>query len=288
MMNDQAKHLRHMLENNSINRSGHTIAIVSGKGGVGKSNIAVNFSLELIARNHSVLLVDLDVGMCNIDILLGLTANKTIADLINQRLLIEDIIEIGPNNIAYIAGGSGINQIFSLTKDDANYFLKEYEKIQHLYDYIIFDIGAGVSSDSMFFILASDECFVVTTPEPTSITDAYGIIKHIVKLNNETPIYLIMNRISSLKQGKQSMMRFQKVVKQFLNVQVHALGFLLYDQMVTRAVINQVPLQITHKRSLMAEGIQQMTDHYLTQRTSDNLNYTHTFIQRFKLFLSRR
>lgn len=288
MMNDQAKQLRHMLKNKSADRSGHTIAIVSGKGGVGKSNIAVNFSLELIDRKHSVLLVDLDVGMGNVDILLGLTAKHTIVDMINRRLLIEDIIEQGPNNIAYIAAGSGIEQIFTLTNDDANYFLNEYGKIQHLYDYIIFDIGAGVSNDSMFFTLSSDECFVVTTPEPTSITDAYGMIKHIVKLNKSIPIYLIMNRISSVKQGKQSMKRFQDVVKKFLNIHVHALGYLPYDQKVTRAVMNQVPLQILHKRSLMVEGIQQMTDHYLTQRTDDNINYTPTFIQRFKLFLSKR
>src|SRR5690625_894568 len=251
MMNDQANDLRHLLKNKTINRAGHTISIVSGKGGVGKSNIAVNFSLELIARKQSVLLVDLDVGMGNIDILLGLTAKKTIVDMINQRLFIEDIIEQGPNNLSYIAAGSGIEKIFSLTNDDANYFLKEYKKIQRLYDYIIFDIGAGVSSDSMFFVLSSDECFVVTTPEPTAITDAYGMIKHLVSLNDSIPIYLIMNRISSLKQGKQSMMRFQKVIKQFLNTHVYALGYLPYDHRVTRSVIDQVPLQITHKRSLM-------------------------------------
>lgn len=288
MNEDQAKYLRQSLEHHMNNKKGHTIAVVSGKGGVGKSNISVNFSLELINYKNSVLLIDLDVGMGNVDILLGLNAKYTIVDMIKQRMPIESIIERGPNNISYIAGGQTLEHMFTLTNDDANYFLKQYERVQQMYDFIIFDIGAGASHDSMFFVLAADECFVVTTPEPTAITDAYGMIKHIIKLNQTIPIYLIMNRATSMKQGKQSMKRFQKVVKHFLNYHLSALGCLPDDKQVTESVIRQTPLLIEKSRSPMAKGIRQMTHHYLTEKNTDNVYVKPSFIQKFKRLLMKR
>ncbi|HLS06497.1 MAG TPA: MinD/ParA family protein [Bacillota bacterium] len=288
MNHDQAKYLRQSLKQKLNDHKGHTIAIVSGKGGVGKSNIAVNFTLELINQQKSVLLIDLDVGMGNIDILLGLSAKYTIIDMIKQRMPIDTIVERGPNNISYIAGGNTLEQLFALSNDDANYFLKQYENIQRYYDYIIFDLGAGASQDSLFFILASDECFVVTTPEPTSITDAYGMIKHILTLDQTIPIYLIMNRMTSKKQGEQTMKRFQNVVKQFLNYEVQALGYLPYDPKVTDAVMKQTPLLMNRKRSSMARGIRQMTHHFLTKKRTDNHNNKLSFIDKFKLLLTKR
>ncbi|HLS20395.1 MAG TPA: MinD/ParA family protein [Bacillota bacterium] len=288
MIDDQAKYLRQSVEQHQDNKKGHTIAVVSGKGGVGKSNISVNFSLELINSKKSVLLIDLDVGMGNVDILLGLNAKHTVVDMIKQRMPIEAIIERGPNNISYVAGGKTLEHMFKMTNEDASYFLNQYEKVQQMYDFIIFDIGAGASEDSMFFVLAADECFVVTTPEPTAITDAYGMIKHIIKLNQTIPIYLIMNRMTSMKQGKQSIERFQKVVKHFLNYDVHALGYLPDDKRVTQSVIRQIPLLIENNRSPMAKGIRQMTHHYLTKKNADNINTKPSFIQKFKQLLMKR
>lgn len=288
MSNDQAKYLRQSLKHQDNDKKGHTIAVVSGKGGVGKSNISVNFSLELINQQRSALLIDLDVGMGNVDILLGLNAKYTIVDMIKQRMNIEAIVEKGPNNISYIAGGKNLEQMFTLTRDDANYFLNEYEKIQQLYDFIIFDLGAGVSQDSMFFVLAADECFVVTTPEPTAITDAYGMIKHIVKLDETLPIYLILNRMTSMKQGKQAMKRFQNIVKQFLNYELRALGYLPDDQRVIQAVIRQTPLMLFNHRSPMAKGIRLMTHQYLTEKTGEPVQVKLSFIDKFKQLLSKR
>lgn len=288
MKDDQAKYLRRSLEHQDKINKGHTIAVVSGKGGVGKSNISVNFSLELMNQQKKVLLIDLDVGMGNIDILLGLNAKYTIVDMIKQRMSIDKIIEKGPNDISYIAGGKSLEQMFSLTKNDADYFLKEYEYIQQSYDFIIFDLGAGVSQDSMFFILAADECFVVTTPEPTSITDAYGMIKHIVKLNDTLPIYLILNRITSNKRGQKTMERFQKIVQQFLNYHLTPLGYLPEDHRVMQAVIRQTPLILTNSRSPMVKGIRQMTRHYLVEKEGEAEKAKPSFIERFKQLLTKR
>lgn len=288
MTSDQADNLRRKLRDEKKDSSSKTISIVSGKGGVGKSNIAVNFTLELLNQNKKTLLFDLDVGMGNIDILLGLHAGHTIIDMIEQRLSIDDIIEHGPKNLSYIAGGSGPNQLFSMTEDDANYFLKEYEKLQYVYDYIIFDLGAGASNDSMFFILASDECFVVTTPEPTSITDAYGMIKHIVNYDQNMPIYIVMNRTVTQRSGQQAMKRFQRVIQHFLGQDTQALGVLPDDKHVSTAVMRQTPLIILNKRSPMSRAIQQMTSHYLAHPDENNTKESLSFIQKLRQLLRER
>src|SRR5690625_2101589 len=240
MKHDQAAHLRRKINHTNKKNHGKTISIVSGKGGVGKSNIAINFSLELMNNRKKVLLFDLDVGMGNIDILLGLQAEYTVIDMLEKRLSVYDIIEHGPYNLAYIAGGSAINKLFSMDEAEANYFLEQYNELQHDYDYIIFDMGAGATNESMFFILASDECFAVTTPEPTSITDAYGMIKHIVNYKPKMPIYIIMNRCSTQKNGQKAMNRFRQVISRFLHIDGHPMGVLPHDKIVSMAVMRQI------------------------------------------------
>src|SRR5699024_9701876 len=156
------------------------IAVVSGKGGVGKSSISLNFSLELLRREKKVLLMDMDIGMGNIDILLGLNPKYTVMDMFIHRLSIHDIIETGPNSLAHLAGGRALNTCFTMHQTRQAYFFQHLGQLAQLYDYIIFDMGAGETNDSLFFITTPDECIVVTTPEPTSITNAYRMIKHIV------------------------------------------------------------------------------------------------------------
>lgn len=287
MINDQATNLRKKLRNQSNDVPAKTISIVSGKGGVGKSNIAVNFTLELLDQQKKVLLFDLDVGMGNIDILLGLQATYTVIDMIQQRLSIHDIVEYGPKNLAYIAGGSGATELFSMTEADADYFLHEYEKLQTEYDYIIFDLGAGASNDSLFFIRASDECIVVTTPEPTSITDAYGMIKHIVNYDQKMPIYIVMNRSTTPRSGQQAVEKFQKVVDHFLDRQVHSLGVLPDDKLVSTAVMRQTPVTILNRRSPIARSIQQMTFTYLGLPSKTSQGHL-TFMQKIRQLFKER
>src|SRR5699024_5462915 len=235
-MSDQASKLRRQFMELDKGKTGKTIAIVSGKGGVGKSNFAVNFSLELLQKNKSVLLFDLDVGMGNIDILLGLHAKQTVIDMVENKLPVTDIIEEGPRGLAYISGGTALTDFFTMDQQNRKYFYEQYQQLTIKYDYIIFDMGAGVTSDSMFFVLAADECIVITTPEPTSITDAYGMIKHIVNKRQHMPIYIVMNRCRSKKNGEYSLHRFQQVITSFLHVDTKRLGILPEDKMVSIAV----------------------------------------------------
>lgn len=287
-MNDQAKNLRRKLQQSREPRKAKTISIVSGKGGVGKSNFALNFSLELIKTGKKVLLFDLDVGMGNIDILLGLNATKTIVDMFDQQLKIHDIIENGPNNLAYIAAGNGLSTFFTLDIDKKEYFLIQYHELVQLYDYIILDMGAGATHESLFFIVASDECIVITTPEPTSITDAYGMIKHIVNNQGEMPIYVVMNRSLTYKSGKKALERFQRVISQFLHVDIHQMGILPDDRTVSTAVIRQIPYSILNENAAISKAIRQVVANYSQSTCKTYKKETTSFVKRLKRLLVER
>lgn len=288
LIHDQAKNLRRQLGVTKQETEAKTISIISGKGGVGKSNFAINFALELLNNGKKVLIVDLDVGMGNIDILLGLQAKKTIIDMLNDRLAVQDIIETGPNQLSYIAGGSGLSGFFTMNQEKMDYFLTQYDELVGLYDFIIFDMGAGVSTDSMFFILASDECVLVTTGEPTSLTDAYGMIKHVVNNGGKMPIYVVMNRCYSTKNGKQTLVRFQHIVSQFLHFQIEMMGILPEDKTVSSAVMRQTPYLLMNKKSSVSVAMKQIVSNYLSNSKELNKLKPFSFIQKLKHLLRER
>lgn len=280
-MNDQAKSLRAKMKRTET-KLAKTISIVSGKGGVGKSNFALNFSMELLSLQKKVILFDLDVGMGNIDILLGLHAEKTIIDMLQQRLSIFSIIEKGPKKLSYIAGGSSLVDLFTMSDEQMDYFLQQYEKLLTDYDYIIFDLGAGISEENLFFNLASDECFIVTTPEPTAITDAYSFIKQLVRREKKMPIYIVINRCFSKKIGKNTLDRFANVADQFLQKEVIKLGVLPNDPVVSKAVMKQTPYTLLNKGAPISRAIKQLTDRYVHQNNHNNQKPSLSFTQRLK------
>ncbi|MFZ3576625.1 MinD/ParA family protein [Virgibacillus sp. DJP39] len=287
-MNDQAMSLRRKLQQVNDPRQAKTISIVSGKGGVGKSNFALNFSLELLKNNKKVLLFDLDVGMGNIDILVGLNAKRTIVDMFDEKLGIHDIIEKGPGNLSYIAAGNGLSSLFILDNDKKDYFLEQYNELVQLYDYIVFDMGAGATREGLFFILASDECIVITTPEPTSITDAYGMIKHIVNNQGNMPIYVVMNRSFTKKTGTKALDRFQRIIKQFLTIEIQQMGILPDDRTVSTAVTRQIPYTLLDKNAPISQAMKQLVSNYSQTSYSTKTQETTSFVQRIKRFLIER
>ncbi|MFD2044121.1 MinD/ParA family protein [Ornithinibacillus salinisoli] len=287
-MHDQAEGLRRKFEMLQQPRQAKTISFVSGKGGVGKSNVALNFSLELCRNGKKVILVDLDIGMGNVEILLGLQANKTIVDMLHDHIPIYDIIETGPCDLAYISGGSGLADVFTMDQEKMAHFFEQYNKLTQLYDYIIFDMGAGATPTSMAFVLAADECIVVTTPEPTSITDAYSMIKHIVTQQSSMPIYVLLNRSTSPKNGLKSLERFKRVIKHFLNFEVKFLGVLPDDQVVTKAVIRQIPYSLYNERAAVSKSLKQLTKSYISDTQESTHNEPSSFIQKFKRLIKER
>ncbi|MFA1820657.1 MinD/ParA family protein [Virgibacillus oceani] len=287
MMNDQAENLRRRLQMKYNPRQAKTLSIISGKGGVGKSNVALNFCLQLINHQKKVLLFDLDFGMGNVDILLGLHPNKTIIDMFHEQLPIYDVIEEGPGGLAYIAGGSVLSSLFKTDSRMMDYFFDQYEQLINMYDYIIFDMGAGVSEESIRFILPSDECIVVTTPEPTSITDAYGMIKYILSYNPSMPLHVVMNRSQTEKTGYEALKRFKKVVGQFLKADIELMGTLPEDKTVPRSVMNQTPFILYNARSPIAKAMNKLTKAYVSGQqgiTKENV----TFVQKLKQLFDER
>lgn len=245
-MNDQAEALRNQLlfsekKNENGNAETKVIAVVSGKGGVGKSNFVVNFALGMQKRNKNVLIIDLDIGMANIDILMGQSSAYTIVDMLEQEISIWSVIEKGPLDISYVAGGSGLRRLFEMNKEKADFFYRQIQSLESSYDYILLDMGAGATSSSLHFLLSSHEILLVTTPEPTSITDAYAMIKFICMEDREIPISMVINRAFSKREAEQTAKNIISVATKFLDKQIRYLAFLPNDEIVLKAVRLQQP-----------------------------------------------
>lgn len=288
MYEDQAASLRRQVDKSRQIKRAKTIAVVSGKGGVGKSNFVLNFAIKLGEENKSVLILDLDIGMGNIDILLGLQAKYSIVQMYENNWSFDDIIEKGPRNVSYVAAGSGLTDIFTQEATMLDHFLKQYDEITTEYDYILFDMGAGVTDQSLFYILAADECFLITTPEPTAMMDAYAMIKHIHKNNDGLPLYLIVNRIDSIKEGKLVVKRLQKVAGEFLGKSLNALGLIPFDKMVSKAVIAQVPFTLFDPSMRASRAIKLIAKQYLSKTIDLDQKSPSLFTVKLRRFIDER
>ncbi|KHE71274.1 MinD/ParA family protein [Halobacillus sp. BBL2006] len=262
-MNDQAERLRRRIQQRDGEQYARTIAIASGKGGVGKSNLTLNFALKLIEQNKRVIIFDLDIGMGNIDILMGVSPSSSIVDLFKDESTIQEIIEWGPNNLAYIAGGSGLAEIFKMDSKKFDYFKNQFEKLSTSFDYILFDMGAGVTETTLHFLAAAHEVIIVTTPEPTSITDGYAMMKHLIRYENDVPIAVIVNRTNQNKEGYQTFSRLRTVVHRFLEKDIAYLGMLPDDRDVLRAVNHQSPFVLDSPNCRASEAMESIVTHYL-------------------------
>jgi flagellar biosynthesis protein FlhG len=289
-MRDQAESLR--LRFNRMNKGTETkaIAVISGKGGVGKSNFSLNFSLTLSKRGFNVLLFDMDIGMGNIDILLGQSSHTTIIDLFHKRVSIQELIKKGPGNLSFIAGGTGLTKIFTMDHEKVDYFLEQLQSVSEQYDYLIFDMGAGISEDRLQLLMAVHEIFVITTPEPTSITDAYAAMKYIHMLEKTIPFYLIVNRAQTEQEGRETLHRLKNVMKQFLGKEVTKLGVLPEDRAVLRAVTRQTPFLLLDPTTKVSRAMLELTDRYLSDRTIDEAltSRSFNFFAKLRQFLLER
>lgn len=284
-MNDQAKQLRNKVYGRK--KSAKTIAVVSGKGGVGKSNVVVNMGIELQKMEKKVLIIDLDVGMGNIEVLLGEVATSSIVDFFNTTAPISDMVETGPNDLKFIAGSSGLNDFFELDSSEMNHFTEQYEQLSDMFDYIFFDMGAGVTRTGMNFILAADECILVTTPEPTAITDAYSMIKQIVLQDCTMKISLILNRCQAMKEGIQGLQKIATVTKHFLAKEVTSLGVLLQDPLLQTAVKRQTPFVLLKPNAPISKSIRVMAARYV-RGTGINEPSDRGFVSRLRVLFRKQ
>ncbi len=257
MMEDQAAELRTLMKNNApwrtdqgANHKTRIIAITSGKGGVGKTNIAVNMAIAYAQLGKKVILIDGDLGMANVNILLNMVPNYNLLHVINRQKKMSEIIQNTEFGIKFIAGANGFSRIANLSDEELSYFSEEFSMLGDA-DIIIIDTGAGISNNVLQFVSSADEVYVVTTPEPTAITDAYGIIKIISTefVSREINLKLIVNRVHSADEGRRIAERIMTIVGQFLNYKVEYLGFIYDDPTVMSSVIRQKPFMVVSPSS---------------------------------------
>lgn len=267
-MHDQAQALREKVV--APLESGHKatriITVSSGKGGVGKSNFTVNFALALQAKGYKVLIFDADIGMANINVLLGASPKYSLYHLLKKEKTIEEVIYTGTQGLQFIAGGSGFNDLVNLSESDLNRFINEVSKLNGAVDFIIFDTGAGLSKETQKFILSAQETILVTTPEPTAMTDVYAVIKMVDALGLNVKFRLVVNRVTNRNEGKQTADKLSLVAKQFLSIDVPTLGYIVDDANVSKAVKQQVPFTIAYPQCAASKSVQQLTEQFLIER----------------------
>ncbi|HAQ06196.1 MAG TPA: cobyrinic acid a,c-diamide synthase [Bacillus bacterium] len=288
-MNDQAEKLRNRLKQNNFENEAKTIAVVSGKGGVGKSNFSLNFSISLARKGHRILLFDLDIGMGNIEILMGRTSPYSIADYLSGKSSIEEVIFQGPEGVEYISGGTGLSQLIRMDQHAVHQFIFSLGELLKKYDYIVFDMGAGLSEETLSILLSVSEIFVITTTEPTSLMDAYATMKHIHKADSSLPFYLVVNRAGSVKEGNETMSRLEDVLGKFLGRSPIKLGILPDDRSVKEAVKRQIPFVMYNERSQVSKGMAAIVDKYINKITyGAEKRENRSFTSRFRQFLFER
>ena len=283
---DQAANLRRLVleTDNKKQKRTKTIAVTSGKGGVGKTSVAVSLSIALTRGGSSVTLLDADLGLANINVILGIIPKYNLYHVIKGQKKLKDIVIDVPEGIKIIAGASGFHQLANLENKQRISFIEAISEIDSD-DFMVIDTGAGVSQNVLSFVMAADEIIVVTTPEPTAITDAYGIIKSIASQSSDKVIKILVNRAQSVAEGKRVAQRVINIAGQFLNIKVDNLGFIFDDIYVPKSVRNQKPFIVSYPKS-KASGCITMIAERLSNRPNDELKGT-GFSSFFKnLFMS--
>lgn len=269
MIQDQAQRLRELSKFlSSPQQSSRVLTIASGKGGVGKSNFTLNFALCLIELGKKVVVIDLDIGMANLDVLMGLSPKYHLIDMIQQRKSIWDVLEKGPKGLEYVAGGSGFDEISQLSESEMDYFLHQLEQLHGYADIILIDTGAGLTAESQQCHLAADEIILLTTPEPTAITDAYAIVKILHGKNPLLSFQLVVNRVSHPQEGIEVASKLKMAAQQFLNKEIKVFGAISDDTIVMQSVLKQVPFYLAYPHSLASTSIKRLAERFVSGDSS--------------------
>ena len=236
--------------------SAKVITIASGKGGVGKTNFTANLAIALTELGKKVLILDADLGLANIDLVLGISPPLNLYHIIHEHKDITDILFEGPNGLKIIPGGSGIQELADLKEWELERFLTKLSIIEKDFDFLLIDTGAGISKNVLNFTLAADEIFVITTPEPTSLADAYGLIKTLNRYKFPGIIKIIVNRTYHPEEGELAANKLKIVADRFLkNCHLEILGSIPEDRMVGDAVKKQQPFILSYPNSPASKSI---------------------------------
>lgn len=239
--------------------------IASGKGGVGKTNLTVNLAITLQKRGKRVLIIDADLGLANVDIVLGILPKYTLYDVLFHQKSLRDAIIEGPKGIKILPGGSGMMEMATLDVQKQETLAREFFTLEDI-DTILIDTGAGISKNLLSFITFSQKLILVTTPEPTSLTDAYSVIKVLAKYQLKKKIGIVVNRCPNVSIAQRTFEKLSKTADSFLNISLEDVGYIMDDIRVVHSVMNQVPFVIQYPKSIASKCITKIADHFMGQR----------------------
>jgi len=264
-MEDQAEKLREMMRNKTNERPStikeakktRIITVTSGKGGVGKTNVSVNLALAYARTGRKVVVMDADLGLANVNVMLNMIPKFNLYHVIRRQKTMKEVMVETEYGISIVAGASGFSKIANLSEAERQFFIQELNTLSSA-DIVIIDTSAGVSSNVLDFVAAADDSIIITTPEPTAITDAYGIIKIIATeiANLSMGLKLVVNRVKNAAEAGKIADRMMNITSQFLNLKLEYLGFIYDDSSVSQAVYKQKPFMVVDPKCKASQCVQ--------------------------------
>lgn len=289
---DQAEKLRNVvkLKNQNYKPNARVITVTSGKGGVGKSNVAVNLAVQMQKMGKKVLVFDADFGLANVEVMFGAIPKYNLGDVIYHGRGIREIISEGPLGIGFISGGTGVAGLNDLSQEQVIYLIRSLGELDRLADVILVDTGAGISSHVLEFVMASPEVLLVTTPEPSSLTDSYSLLKAIYKnpkfKRDDSRISVLANRVTSAEEGRGVYEKLNSVVSQFLQGELFYAGMIPQDGALEKSVRQQKTVSLNMPASKSAKAFEVVAKNVLNYE-ENQIKITSGISQLFSSFWKR-
>jgi len=257
----------------SMKNGPRVIAVSSGKGGVGKTNIVGNLAVWFQRKGRKVLILDADLGLANIDIIYGLHPLHSIDEVLKGKKDLSQIIIKGPEGVSLIPASSGIQELAHLTDGQKISLLSEFDSLNDRFDILLIDTGAGISSNVIYFNLAADEKIIVVTPEPTSITDAYALMKIMFQQHGTKGFSLLLNMVENEVEAKSVYSNLSRVLGRFMgDISVDYAGYVSKDKLITKAVSCRTPVVCRYPESVASQNFETVASEFLMREEGNHID----------------
>ncbi len=263
-MKDQAHNLRELIKERQ--HRGRVLAVTSGKGGVGKTNTSVNLAISLVRRGMRVIVLDADLGLANVEVLLGLNSLYNLQHVISGERNMMQVLVRGPGGIEVVPGSSGMARLADLGPRARQNVLQGLRHLQENADYVIIDTMAGIAQNAVAFAAAADEVLLVTTPEPSSIVDAYATMKTVFQMREDALFRIVVNQVASEEQANAVAGKLSSVAQQYLGRKLSHLGFVQRDAHVSQAVMQSEPFLLRYPQCAAAKCIEDLATRVIYQK----------------------
>lgn len=257
-----------LTEDLSKGKSVKTIAITSGKGGVGKTNITANLAIEIRKKGFNVMILDADLGLSNIDIIFQIAPRYNLQHVLNGQMALTDIVVDGPMGIKILPASSGVQELTALNEFQRLKLLEGFDSYNVDIDYFLIDTAAGISENVAFFCVAAQEIVIVTTPEPTSLTDAYALIKVLFTRYQEKEFKILVNFAKNPEEAFGVFKNLSRVAEKFLSISLDYIGYIPFDNAVKKAVKAQKPVVDIFPESNAAKQFTLITERFLNKKST--------------------